>query len=657
MKVSYNWLKTYFSENDRKNIPTPEKLAELFTFHFSEVEGVDKQKDNTIFDIKILPDRAHYALSHKGVAEEISLLTKIPINKNRIPIPPKSNIDDKLKVTIEDSNFCRRFVHCVIKGIDNTGIHDGVKSMLEGIGQRSINKIVDATNMVMFDSGQPMHAFDLDKIKGDIVIRKAKEGEKLLLLGEKEIVLRSTDHVIVDSIGPLDIAGIKGGKRAEVTQETKNIFLLSDNFLPSAIRKSANYHNIRNEASKRFENEITPERALPAMQNMLAFIAEISPNAEFGPIVDMYTKKAVQINIHLDPKYISRILGIEISEKEIKEILDLMGIKNDNWKLTIPFERLDLTNQDDLVEEIGRIYGYDKLPLTIPSKTTFKPQIEKSFYYSEKIKDILADMGFSEVYTYSLVSKGIHEIEKPLAADKNFLRADLTGGIVKSLELNAKNADLLGLTEDIKIFEIGKVFDKGGEYNSLAIGIKNIKKKVEKEKDKIKKVRDELLQKIEAKANILCTVDDSGGIIAIKGKTVGVTNNTEGIMEINLDALVASLPLPDSYDDLKLSKAVSIEYKKFSTEPFITRDIALFVASDTGESEVRKVIRDIVKETAGQLLVKGPDLFDQFEKEGKRSLAFRMIFQSIDRTLSDEEVNKWMNKVYEVVKAKGWQVR
>ena len=156
MKISYNWLKTYFTSD----IPSPEKLVDLFTFHFSEVEGVEKIGENTIFDIKILPDRAHYALSHKGVAEEVSALTRIPINKDRIPKPPEVNSGEKINVEVKDENFCRRYISCVVKGVDNTQVQEGVKMMLEGIGQRSISPIVDATNMVMFDIGPNLASGD-----------------------------------------------------------------------------------------------------------------------------------------------------------------------------------------------------------------------------------------------------------------------------------------------------------------------------------------------------------------------------------------------------------------------------------------------------------------------------------------------------------------
>ena len=279
MKISYNWLKTYFTSD----IPSPEKLVDLFTFHFSEVEGVEKIGENTIFDIKILPDRAHYALSHKGVAEEVSALTRIPINKDRIPKPPEVNSGEKINVEVKDENFCRRYISCVVKGVDNTQVQEGVKMMLEGIGQRSISPIVDATNMVMFDIGQPMHAFDADKVEGDIVVRAANAGEEIILLDDRKVTLTPDDFVIADNIGPLAIAGVKGGKRAQVTPETKNIIIESANFHPTRVRRTSTKYDLRSESSKRFENEITPELAMPAMANILAFMKELSPEAKFRP--------------------------------------------------------------------------------------------------------------------------------------------------------------------------------------------------------------------------------------------------------------------------------------------------------------------------------------------------------------------------------------
>lgn len=657
MKISHHWLQTYF---DAK-IPTAEKLAELFPFHFSEVESMEKVGDDTIFDIKILPDRAHYALCHQGIAGEISALTQIPI-KNRFEDEIKADTNEKISIKIIDTNFCRRMVSRVIEIPEMGKSPEWLRAALEVVGQRSINPIVDLTNYVMLDIGQPLHAFDADKLEGDLVVRLAQEGEKLTLLNDKELTLTSSDGVIADTLGPLDIAGIKGGKRAEISTSTKRIFMVSDTFHPAAIRKTSTKYDSRNEASKRFENEITPEMAIHGMNNVSALIKEFFPDAKFGSIFDDYPNPVQPKIITAKISDITRTIGVEISDSEIVAILKRLGMKvaqkGDILTITVPPTRLDISDWRDLPEEVGRMYGYDRIKPNTPPISTTKQKVEKTFYYAEKIKNVLVETGFSEVYTYSLVAKGFQVIEKPLAADKNHLRANITDGITKSLELNARNADLLGL-ETINVFEIGKVFTEKGEHTSLCIGIKNVKKAkgADQAKEKIKKVRDEVLKSLEADARILCTVDDSGGLVTVAGETIGMTNNSDGIFEINLDKLVATLPDPVSYGDLHFGKAASIEYKKFSLYPFITRDIAVFVQGPTLYDEVWQAIeKGIVDANATNLLVRH-SLFDTFKKEGKVSYAFRMVFQSMEKTLTDDEANAIMEKVYSEMKKKGWEVR
>jgi phenylalanyl-tRNA synthetase beta subunit len=268
------------------------------------------------------------------------------------------------------------------------------------------------------------------------------------------------------------------------------------------------------------------------------------------------------------------------------------------------------------------------------------------------------------VYLYTLTAKGEFHIEKSVATDKNYLRTNLSDGIVKALDLNVKNADLLGLTE-ILIFEIGKVFPKEGEQLSLSIGIKNATKKpgagytkeTWKEKEKIKAVRDRLLAALGANASILCTIDDTGGLISVDGKVIGHSNAVEGVLEINLEVLIKALPEPANIDDLDLPKSVSIEYKKFSSYPFMVRDIAVFVPDAIQSAEVWNVIKKGIESVHGMDLLVRHALFDEFKKEGKVSYAFRMVFQSMDRTLTDDEANKIMESVNAEVKGKGWEVR
>ena len=504
----------------------------------------------------------------------------------------------------------------------------------------------------MFDVGQPLHAFDADKVKGAIVVRAAKKGETIELLDssegtDRQVELLETDHVIADDLGPIAIAGVKGGKRTGVSDSTKRLIIESANFEPSAIRRTATRLDLRSEASKRYENEITPELAARGMESVSVLIQEASPLAKFGPVVDEYPTKPKQTTIGIDPAYIAERLGVEVPLDETKAILENLGIeigmKGSRWNLAIPFERLDLTIPEDIVEEVGRIYGYDKIQGILPSKTDSPVVILPTFYLTEKIKNLLVEIGFSEVNLYSLVSKGEVETAHPLAKDKSFARANLVDGMTACIDKNVLCADLLGLST-IKIFEIGRVFTNKGEKTMLALGIAQIKKIKGFDADKA-------INDIITDINLKLGTD----LADVEGQKSG----TKVVFEIDLDDILKSFKMRDgaSYADLRFVPASPNKYARFSLYPFIVRDIALFVQGNASAEDVRKIIIEAAQKASGDLLVKGPDLFDSFSKDGKTSYAFRLIFQSMNKTLSDAEANVFMEKVYEAVKAKGWQVR
>jgi len=687
MKVSRNWLQTYFDEE----IPSAEKLEELFTFHSFEVESIDEilavgnAKADAILDVKILPDRAHYDLSHKGVAEEISVLTKLPI-KERFVGETKATIKDAPTVNIQnggsDSKFCRRYTARLVElGQPKDSAGDSIKSgssnstgnsiknspewlknALESIGQRSINSIVDATNYVMYNIGQPLHAFDADKVKGAVVIRPAKDGEKIVLLDSRELTLTSADHVIADDEGPLVVAGAKGGKRAEITESTERIMIESANFDPTMVRRTSTKYDIRSDSSKRFENEITPELAMNGMNNICGLIAEIFSNAKFGPVVDEYPVKPTQTIFDFHPEYLAERLGVEIPLDEARGILERMrvvvkekmvvdttkssstnGAESICWTLTIPYERLDLVIKDDVVEEIGRVYGYDHVKGILPPVEGVKNvSILPLFYFGERVKNILTALGFSEVSLYSLVGKGEIEVAKPLARDKAFARMNLADGMKACLERNSLNADLLGL-EAIKVFEFGHVFSNEGEKVHLAIGVNQIKKI---KGLKAENIVAEALSKIESALDIK---------IAEKPMNDKVGNSC--IFEIDLDCLVKSFKVEISFQALDFKSASDSRYEKFSLYPFIVRDVAVFVGESISSGEVWSAIESgIAKAGASGLLVRHA-LFDTFKKDGKVSYAFRMVFQSMEKTLTDEEANKIMESLYAELKGHGWEVR
>lgn len=646
MKISHTWLQEYFNDT----LPTAEKIAELFTFHSFEVEGIE----NNVIDAKILPDRAHFCLSYRGIAEEIEVLTGITRKTNDVDQIPIDGSIGAVEVKVEDSHFCRKYIARKVSNVTITESPEDMKAKLSAMDGRSINTVVDAGNIAMFDIGQPLHAFDADKVKGAIVVRAAKEGEVIMLLDGKEVTLSSSDSVIADDEGPLAIAGVKGGKRAEVTMETKNIIIESANFHPTAVRKTATRLNLRNESSKRFENEITPEIAMDGMNHVSALISRLSPGAKFGLVSDFYPNPPHKTVITTNADFINKKLGIIIPSEKINEVLESFSIeveeKGNELVLTIPHHRFDLTIPEDIVEEVGRIYGYDKIVGTKVSVSA-APAVHPSFYIAEHLKNILLTQAFSEVYLYAFVNKGDFEVSYPLASDKKALRTNLSEGMQKALDMNARNADLLFL-DSIKMFEIGNVFTTKGEHTSLCVGIRRVKKvKGQTSNEDIRQLREHLLKVLDIDMMTLCTVDDTGGIMRFKGEQIGVINNVDGIMELNLDALIPHIKVPE-YGSIGFGPAPKVSYKAFSPYPFIVRDVAVFVPDSVKPEQIEEVITS----NGTELLLKHR-LFDTFQKDGKTSYAFRMIFQSNERTLTDEEINKTMVTIADEMKGKGWEVR
>lgn len=617
MLVSYNWLQSYFE----KEIPKPEELVELLSIRAFEIESLEKIKDDFVIDVDVLPNRAHDCLSHDGLAREISVITKIPL-KPKKEFSSGEGGETNLKIEIQSSG-CNRYIGKIIKNIKVKESPDWLKEKLEILNQKTINNIVDSTNYVMLKTGQPLHAFDLDKVEGGIIVRLAKEGEKMITLDGKEIELTSEDLIIADGEGVLALAGIKGGKKAEIDENTKNIILESAHFDPVSVRKSSRRHGIFTDSSKRFENEPSPEMTFIAMQQVADLISGLSDSTSVEKEVDEtdwdFKPKIIDLNI-LD---IEPILGISVEKEEVVRILENLGFVINSGSqilsLQVPFYRLDVKNKEDVIEEIGRIYGYEKIPAKLPSKTEVSKQ-NKEFNYITKIRNKFIEKGFSEVYTYSFTNKGEVEVDNAIASDKNFLRNSLKEGVLDSLNKNILNKDLLGL-DKVRIFEVGRVFKDGEEKISLCIGIEKVGKK-DNVSEELEKVFREVL-----------------------GKDVSVGENVvwEEFLEI-----------PDSVEDfdLKLS-SVQKKFEPISIYPFVVRDIAVWIPEETEREELLGVI----KENAGDLLIKEPKLIDEYKKEGKVSLAHRLVFQSFEKTLTDKEVNEFMEKISSEIEKKGWQVR
>lgn len=634
MLVSRNWLQTYFKDK----LPEAEKISDFFAFHSFEVDGVEKKSDDEIFDLKILPDRANYALCHRGVAREFSAMSGFEMRVAEYrPVDPTLGV--WRKVSVAEPALCSRYVSRLVEKVKVSASPKQLSSHLSAIGERSICNIVDAANFVMFDMGQPLHAFDADKIKGEVSVRLAKDGERITTLDDKDIVLDSSVLIIADDEGPLAIAGIKGGKRAEVTEKTSRLLLESANFNASAIRRAETRLGLKTEASRRFEANLSPHISGEAIEIFSSLIKELSPEAEFSPVSDIYPKKAEPAEISVSADFVSGVLGVGLDEDEIRQTLGKIGIAFENRKgrtvAVAPLWRTDVTIPESVAEEAGRIYGYDKIKAKLPLPIKGRPSVNKNFYYGEKIKNILAEAGFMEVYLYSLSSKGVFEIAKPLAEDKKFLRGNLSDGLIACLRKNAQNASILGQSS-IKIFEFGSVFGKDGERTNLAIGAKFFDKKSGNADSAVKGAVNAVMDIAGTKASAKFSSGPDGAVA-----------------EIDLTGVFRAADSPDSYADLRFGKMPDGKFKPFSLYPAVLRDLAVFVP----ENVAPKVLLGIIGEKGGDLLLR-TDLFDVFKKDGKISYAFHLVFQSMDRTLTDAEINKVMDGITAKMNSiPGWQVR
>lgn len=642
MLFSYNWLKEYFDQD----LPKAKDLADLLLIHSFEIEGLEERVDDHIIDIDILPNRAHDALCHYGMAREISVITGLDVknlglDKDIVEATEKNN----LKVKIEDER-CLRYMAQEIRGVKVGPSPDELVKKLQAIDQRSINNIVDITNLIMFELNQPMHAFDYDKLDGDILVRAARDGEHLTTLDNQEVDLISEYLLIADSKDPLALAGVKGGKKAEVDFNTKNIVLESANFDPVSTRKTSQKTTIKTESSKRYENGITPELTQKALRRAVELIKKYASDDEtiICEAVDVYPNPVEQKEVRLGIEKLNSVLGVDLS-KEVDSILDKLNFEyeknGDGFKIKIPSERLDLNIEEDLIEEIGRIYGYDNVPDQEIKNLQFDPKINTEYMVNSIIRKTMIELGFSEVMTYSFVEKGVIEPEKPLSEDRKYLRPSLEEGLNKALELNQKNVEWLGL-DRIKIFEIGKVFDgKPGdpaEKMSFGIGVIN-KQGVKKPKEGIfiKEAVDKVSQVLDIKID------------------VKINEGEDTFVEIDLSSLYKKIDLEKISDGkyLDFPQSQNESYTAVSQFPFVLRDIAVWLPSNIDPNE----LISIIKENSEGLLVRDPKLFDVYEKDDKTSYAYRLVFQSYQKTLTDLEVNEIMDKISKEIESKGWGIR
>ena len=594
-------------------LPSAEDLSNALTFHAFEIEGIENVRvrnsnmEDQALDVKVTPNRGHDALSHRGIAKEISAILKIPMRVDplRENPPDGGSLEprtDTIKVTVEDPMLCPRFTGAYIKGVRVGPSPEWLKTALESIGQQSINNIVDATNFIMFSLGQPLHAFDAAKLTAKrnswaLNIRLARKGETLVGLDDKEYSLSPSMLIIEDANAGtvVSIAGIKGGKPTCIDESTTDIFLEAANWDGVTVRRTSQALKLRTDASDRFQQVISPELAAYGIRAAKDLIVELAGGAIVG-YVDEYPQPQLIRQITITTARINALLGTILNDEEVVDAFERLGLpfekKGGEFVVTSPFERLDLMIPEDLVEEVARIIGYEKIPTTELPEFQKKPDINQNFAATEKVREELVSKGYSEVYTSVFADEGERAVSNKVGGERPYLRATLLGGLREAEVRNARNKELLGL-RNIKLFEIGTVWQGGKEKMVLGVA------------------------------------DD------------------EGIHESEL----VSDGKAKRYEAYPISKAD--RFTPFSKYPFIVRDIAMWVPQ--GPDAISEVLTIFAQE--GGLLLRHVELFDQFKKDDRISYAFHLVFQSFEKTLTDAEANEVMTRITTDVEKRGWQVR
>ncbi len=690
MKFSYNLIRKYV---DTKL--TPEELAEILSAKTAEVEQIDKVGGDSIMEIKILYNRGDL-LSHYGMAREIAILMGDKLKSPDLNYDEtKEKTSDLIKVDIENPELCPRYTAQVIKNVKIGDSPKWLKDILVSLGLKSINNIVDVTNYVMLEMGQPLHAFDYDRIAGHkIIVRNAKQGEKIATLDEAktEYELDPNTLVIADQDKPVAIAGIKGGYGSEITDSTHTIVLESANFDRTNIRRTSTKLGLRTDASIRFSYGLDPNLAETAINRVAQLIQEIAGGEIAKEITEEYPKKLKPWKISVKKSYINSLIGAAIPEKEINKMLSRIcqprnaygctlrdqPVKSDANKfvVTVPTYRSDIQTPEDIIEEVARIYGYENIKPIPPMMSVYRPaesrasedwDIEQTIKARNLMKDILKGLSFTECYNYSFLGEktkeifnasGAPEIANPISQEAKYLRTGLIPSLILATEKNLRFSD------SVRLFEAGNVFTQKGdevEEKETIAGVIAGKRAFIELKGTVESFFRQLGIDDAEFSDItnpnyptrnwyhparVAEVQIGEEIIGLIGDLHPHIKNELGIRPDLETAQFSFLVAP-------LVKAMEkeLEFEPIPKYPAMIRDISLLVSRDVKISEILNCIEGADTNS----IVQDVDVFDIYEDnpdvpEGKKSIAFHIIYRSDNRTLTDEEADKIEQSIKNVLK-------
>jgi len=675
MKLSYEWLKEYVDLN-----VSAEELAKGLTMSGSEVESIHEAGSDKIMGLEITSNRPD-CLNMIGLAREASAVfdkdLKMPEFKIAKEVPVKGV---SIECAIKSAALCPKYTARIIQGVNVKPSSEKIRKRIEALGLRPVNNVVDITNYCLMELGQPMHAFDLDKVKGGkIVVREAKDGEKIVTIDGVERKLEKGMLVIADAERVIAIAGVMGGKDTEVSSATKNILLESAYFDPVSVRRTARRLALPSDSSYRFERGVDKGMIRSASDRAAALIVK-EAGGEISCFFETGDLRIAERVIDLDVDKVSATLGVAIDREKAKKILARLGMsvlreKGPVVSVAVPSFREDLHSGIDLVEEVARIFGYHMIPATLPPITPAVERKTAARKAKERIAEALVDFGLNEIMTYSLIGDAAAKrfpglsgeeavvLANPISEDHKVMTPHLLDGMLKAVSwnLNRKNNDLM-------LFEIGKLYSKtaGGkgykEIPALSIGMTGMVRSNWLEgarkagfydvKGSLEAVFSALRVTPEFTENGLDGIMPSSGI-KIKGESqlIGYAGEVAKKIlkdyDIEQEVFVAQIKL----DSLLDKAALDIKYRPVPRFPFSTRDVSVLCDEALASDKVLEIISG-----SGEELVKEVNLLDVYKgkniPDGKKSLTYSIKYGLDNRTLRDEEIEAAHSKIKDTLVSK-----
>lgn len=638
--------------------------------------------DDIIFDIdnKSMTNRPDL-WGHYGMAREIAALTR---KKFKILAPPqiKPGKELKINVQVKAPELCPRYMAVAVSGLASTPSPEWLARRLETAGLRSINAIVDLTNYVMLELGQPLHAFDAEELfKKSITVRRAHNNEKFTTLDDKQLTLHTNILVIADDEKALAIAGVKGGQNSGVTERTNTVVFEAATFEAGSIRRTSNALGLRTDSSARFEKSLDPHLPELALQRVVELAKKIFPASRVvSNVVDVRQFSAKPIVLNLAIGFINDRLGLVLDHKAIVDILERLGFgvktKKDTLTVTVPTWRAtkDITIPEDIVEEVARVYGYAKIPAALPRFTINTPEINTMREFEREIKEALAfEAGMTEIYNYSFVApewltrlgvggENYLALDNPIAKDRPWLRRDLLPGLIENINKNVYWA------EHVRLFEIGRVYraEESGERakpnsNELlpAQPIRLGMAVAEKDNHTPFFLAAHALRLVSERLGLGLTLHNPETVNALfhpgrqaaivaGEKTIGVIGELHSRLQQGLGIMPRVALAELTLSELVTLPRASAMYKPVPEFPSAERDIAFVVDRRVAHSDIQTAIRAV------DPMITGVTLFDVFEGKnigpGKKSMAYHLSYQAPDRTLTAENADAIHAKVTAILK-------